>query len=1190
MTAAPELTGELRKLVLEVEDDLRERLNADGERLTIWAEEHAAALEAARTSASWEAWRDERITQSAVAWVLTTVFVRFCEDNRLISGVWITGTGGRAQEALDAELDYFRRFPEDSHREWTLQAVEHLKSLPATGGLVEEHSPLWQVQPSGRMAQKVLSFWRETGPDGQILRDLTDPSWSTRFLGDLYQDLSEHAKKTYALLQTPEFVEEFILDQTLAPALAERPLDGFKLIDPTCGSGHFLLGAFQRMLEAWADHAPGLDNRSRVQKALDAIHGVDLNSFAVAISRFRLTVAALKADGTSTLELAPAFDFHLAAGDSLLHGQAQRELKFDGFDADSELSGFAYATEDLELLKELLKPGQYDVVVGNPPYITVKDKTLNEAYRRIYNETCKGKYALTIPFMERFFRLAKRGTENQPAGWTGQITSNSFMKREFGSKIIENFLTRQDLRLVADTSGAYIPGHGTPTVIIVGRHQAPVGSTVRAVLGVRGEPGRPDDAEKGLVWQAIVNNVAAPGYDDQWISVTDLARSTLGSHPWSLSGGGATDLLAAIEAASIRRLSSVAKRVGIFGIMGADEAMMLEYNMGKRFGLETDPIADLVLGDTVRDFALLSTTPTWFPYDSRHYLRSLEEFPGWERWFWVRRTELGNRATFSRGTYFSDGRPYYEWHQLPKDEGTSPLTITFAEVATHNHFVLDRGGKVFNRTAPVIKLPEGTSEEDHLALLGVLNASTACFWLKQSCYPKGGDPMGDDGARVSQQPWSDRYQFNGANVRDLPLPVSSPQRSKLLDELARRKTSVSPGRVVEMGVPTTAALLKARKEYAAVLRLSIAAQEELDWEVYRLYGILDEDLTYTGGAPELSLGERAFEIVLARAVEAGEEDTAWFARHGSTPITEIPSHWPADYRTLVQRRLDLIESNPNIRLLEKPEFKRRWATEPWEKQQERALRGWLLDRLEDRKFWFDSYGRPQTRSISQLADAVGKDSDLVQVLELWAGTKDVDVVKALTNLLTDEAVPYLAAQRLKDSGLRKRAAWEKTWDLQRREDAGEDVGKIPVPPKYTSADFRKASWWHARGKLDVPKERFILYPGAGRATDPTLLLGWAGWNHAEQFLALATIEDQRLDEGADTETVLPLVAGMAELLPWVHQWHQDVDPAYGTSMAAFCAEQLEQRRTALGVTAEHLADWRPAATTRGRRTTTKENA
>ena len=38
----------------------------------------------------------------------------------------------------------------------------------------------------------------------------------------------------------------------------------------------------------------------------------------------------------------------------------------------------------------------------------------------------------------------------------------------------------------------------------------------------------------------------------------------------------------------------------------------------------------------------------------------------------------------------------------------------------------------------MIKLPEGATEDDHLALLGVLNSSTACFWLKQVCHKKGG--------------------------------------------------------------------------------------------------------------------------------------------------------------------------------------------------------------------------------------------------------------------------------------------------------------------------------------------------------------------------------------------------------------------------------------------------------------------
>ena len=151
------------------------------------------------------------------------------------------------------------------------------------------------------------------------------------------------------------------------------------------------------------------------------------------------------------------------------------------------------------------------------------------------------------------------------------------------------------------------------------------------------------------------------------------------------------------------------------------------------------------------------------------------------------------------------------------------------------------------------------------------------------------------------------------------------------------------------------------------------------------------------------------------------------------------------------------------------------------------------------------------------------------------------------------------------------------------EDEGERVGQIPVPPKYTSADFQKASYWHARGKLDVPKERFILYPDAGRETDPTPLLGWAGWDHAQQSLALSVIITDRENEGWPPDRLVPLVAGLAELQPWVEQWHADVDPVYGVSMATFCREQLAARAAQVGKTIAELAAWRPAASARGRR-------
>ena len=244
VTATPALTAALQRQVLLLEDDLRARVAADPELEGRWKQEHQRALDKERTAASWVAWRDDRVTQAAVAWVLTSVFIRFCEDNALVGPVWIAGPRERRQEALDAQLAFFRTHPEDTDREWLQSAIDHLAALPATRALVDSHSALHLVAPSGNAVTRLLDFWRDRTEDGALVHDLRDPSLSTRFLGDLYQDLSQHAKDTYALLQTPVFVEEFILDRTLEPALKERPLEGFRLIDPTCGSGHFLLGAF----------------------------------------------------------------------------------------------------------------------------------------------------------------------------------------------------------------------------------------------------------------------------------------------------------------------------------------------------------------------------------------------------------------------------------------------------------------------------------------------------------------------------------------------------------------------------------------------------------------------------------------------------------------------------------------------------------------------------------------------------------------------------------------------------------------------------------------------------------------------------------------------------------------------------------------------------------------------------------
>ena len=85
-----------------------------------------------------------------------------------------------------------------------------------------------------------------------------------------------------------------------------------------------------------------------------------------------------------------------------------------------------------------------------------------------------------------------------------------------------------------------------------------------------------------------------------------------------------------------------------------------------------------------------------------------------------------------------------------------------------------------------------------------------------------------------------------------------------------------------------------REEDNRIRTRMIALQEELDWYVYHSYDLLTDAqakdlIAQPATVPNLNLGERAFEIVLARRVERGELETQWFARHRSHPDHRDPS-------------------------------------------------------------------------------------------------------------------------------------------------------------------------------------------------------------------------------------------------------------------------------------------------------------
>ncbi|EPQ6933723.1 BREX-2 system adenine-specific DNA-methyltransferase PglX [Pseudomonas aeruginosa] len=1218
-----DLLKNLQSLLPHIEKDILAYSESNAELSEHLQSEYRAAVEAERTAEHFVSWREAQITQAAVAWVLTCVFVRFLEDNGLLSEPVLAGpvkdAQGRnaLQQAKERMVAYFNENPTFEERHYLLDLFAELEKYPVIAELLDHrHNPLWQIPVSADGAKRLIDFFQKIDADsGEILHDFTDREWDTRFLGDLYQDLSESVRKRYALLQTPEFVESFILDYTLEPAIQTFGLSGLRLIDPTCGSGHFLLTTFERVFNKWLKREPGTNSRELAQRALDVVHGTDINPYAIAICRFRLLIAAMKAAGSTKIKDAPSFHFNLACGDSLLHG---RRFEWQGQGIQQMLldeeGKHVYEVEDSEKLNQILGQ-QYHVVVGNPPYIQVKDKALNQTYRDRY-PTCYRLYSLGVPFTERFFDLTLCSEGNRSAGFMGMITTNSFMKREFGRRLVEDYLPSKDITHVIDTSGAFIPGHGTPTVILFARNQHPRSDVIRTALGIRGEPSTPADASQGKVWRSIVGLLEKGDGENEFVTVANQLRSLYSSHPWSIGGGGAADVKEAIDGAAANKLDDISLAIGFVCVTKQDDVFVQNKKCFERVGVKAEERRAFGNGEEVRDWLQNSNLEVLFPYDEEVRTRKAEDFKSALKFMWPFREILASRKVFGGQTYREAGKPWYEFGQIPVERFKIKSSIVFAEIASHNHFAFDRGGKVFNRTAPVIKLLANSSEADHEALLGLLNSSAVCFWMKQVSHQK--QMTGGDGVRVEARE-KVPYQFAGTALSKLPIPARFYNASfrEGVVELARKASSAAAeldqlsaenvlASAIEKDISIVSSWDAALKLRGRLRSRLVLIQEELDWYSYFAYGLCEESLL-ADISPwldvDLEAGQRPFEIL------------GGISQEGFLVPPDVPAHWPESMQLKWRQRMQAIQEDASLRVIEVPHYKRRWIGRQGlfnlaaKTDELRAACGeWLLDALES------ACHSPELQTCAQLADRLRTNTNFIRVAELYFGDALLDLQALVSDLVSDDNIPQMAAARLKPSAMEKFRAWQEIWDKQRLEDAidakygvdmpltyedGKDperkteyqlakaqanlekagrVGEIPLPPEYKSTDFRKPSYWSLRGKLDVPKERFFSLPGCEKGGDGTLVIGWAGLNHLQRAQAIAAwYLDRKEGEGWEAERLMPMLVALDELIPWLKQWHNEVDPEFSERMGDYYEGFLLEELRNLEITRTDLLSWQPAA-------------
>jgi hypothetical protein len=221
-------------------------------------------------------------------------------------------------------------------------------------------------------------------------------------------------------------------------------------------------------------------------------------------------------------------------------------------------------------------------------------------------------------------------------------------------------------------------------------------------------------------------------------------------------------------------------------------------------------------------------------------------------------------------------------------------------------------------------------------------------------------------------------------------------------------------------------------------------------------------------------------------------------------------------------------------------------------------------------------------STAQLADIAAQDAAFMEMAEVYRGRRDFDLARLVAELVADESVPLLPVLRYKPPGMDKRQAWQRTWELQRQEDeldgqlaVAEGETSIPVPPKYKSSDFQSSTYWRLRGKLDVPKERWVSFPHC-EGEDQSLVVAWAGYDHLQMAKAIsAYFAEVQEKGGSEDPRLVPLLGCLLELVPWLKQWHNDLDPEFGYRLGDYFESFVEEEARTLGMTVSDIRSWQP---------------
>lgn len=425
------------------------------------------------------------------------VFLRVCEDRTLEPDV-VLRKYARITDAYHALRPQFRR----------LDSVYN-------GALFREHFSE-TLEISDGVFQHIIASLYFPAPYrfDAISVDLLGAIYE-RFLGReitlregvVQLDEKPEVRHAGGVYYTPRWIVDRIIEQTVGRLIKNRPkqatpraLANLRIVDPACGSGSFLIGAFEYLIE-WHERyysenpneavekhyevSPGvrrLTTDAKAEIAATCLFGVDIDPQAVEVAQMSLYLKILEEETSSSIArqtrlfhraLLPNLSRNIRSGNSLLSThQVEQTLLYEEslrrrinpFDWEDATWGFG---------EVFTQHGGFDAVIGNPPYTRVQVMRKHRpeessAYTRHYEAAKTGSWDIASLFVEKGLSLLRPATKNNRGGYLGFIISRQFVETDAGRYVRELLCVDRHVSEITDFgTGLVFPGVNAYTVLLV---------------------------------------------------------------------------------------------------------------------------------------------------------------------------------------------------------------------------------------------------------------------------------------------------------------------------------------------------------------------------------------------------------------------------------------------------------------------------------------------------------------------------------------------------------------------------------------------------------------------------------------------------------------------------------------------------------------------------------------------------